>query len=163
EFLREQFRDPVGLRDAAREAGVHPVYLARVFRRHHGCPVSEYLRALRLVEAGRLVLEGASLAHAAHAAGFADQAHVSRRFSAADPDGQLDLLRRAERLTGEEKWAEAAAAWQRVADAHPHLGQAWQELRAARYRGKDYRGALPAFARALELWSGYPANRAYDI
>ena len=37
--------------------------------------------ALRLVEAGRLVLQGESLATAAHAAGFSDQAHFSRRFS----------------------------------------------------------------------------------
>jgi AraC family transcriptional regulator len=81
EFLRAHFRASVSLRDVAREAGVHPVYLARVFRRRHGCSVSEYLRALRLVETGRLVLHGASMAQAAHAAGFSDQAHFSRRFS----------------------------------------------------------------------------------
>jgi AraC family transcriptional regulator len=83
EFLRSRFRESIGLRHAAREAGVHPVHLARVFRRRHACSVSEYLRALRLGEAGRLVLQGASLAEAAVAAGFADQAHFTRRFSAA--------------------------------------------------------------------------------
>jgi AraC family transcriptional regulator len=81
--LRARFRESVGLRHVAREAGVHPVYLARVFRRRHGCSVGEYLRVLRLVEAGRLVLEGAALAQAAHEAGFADQAHFSRCFSGA--------------------------------------------------------------------------------
>jgi AraC family transcriptional regulator len=81
EFLGAHFRGPVSLRDAARAAGVHPVYLARVFRGRHGCPVSEYLRALRLAEAGRLVLGGAPLVEAAYAAGFADQAHFSRSFS----------------------------------------------------------------------------------
>jgi AraC family transcriptional regulator len=83
EFLRSRFRESIGLRHAAREAGVHPVYLARVFRRRHACSVSEYLHALRLAEAGQLVLQGASLAQAALAAGFADQAYFSRRFSAA--------------------------------------------------------------------------------
>jgi AraC family transcriptional regulator len=83
DFLQARFRESVGLRHVAREAGVHPVYLARVFRRCHGCSVSEYLRALRLIEAGRLVLEGTPLAQAAYAAGFADQAHFCRRFSAA--------------------------------------------------------------------------------
>jgi AraC family transcriptional regulator len=83
DFLRARFRESVSLRDVAREAGVHPVYLARVFRGRHGCPVSEYLCRLRLAEAGQLVLEGASLAQAAHAAGFADQAHFARCFSAA--------------------------------------------------------------------------------
>jgi AraC family transcriptional regulator len=83
DFLRVRFREPVSLRHVAREVGVHPVYLARVFRRRHGCSVSEYMRALRLAEAGRLGLQGAPLAQAAYAAGFADQAHFSRRFSAA--------------------------------------------------------------------------------
>ena len=60
DFLHGHFRGAVSLRDAASEAGVHPVYLARVFRRRHGCPVSAYLRALRLTEAGRIVLRPAS-------------------------------------------------------------------------------------------------------
>jgi len=81
EFLQERFREAVSLRDVAQEAGVHPVYLARIFRRRHGCSVSEYLRALRLAEAGRLVLEGACLAQAACAAGFSDQPHFSRAFA----------------------------------------------------------------------------------
>jgi AraC family transcriptional regulator len=82
EFLHASFRSPVSLRDAAREAGVHPVYFARIFRRRHGCPVSAYLRALRLAEAGRLVLrQGQSLADAAQEAGFSDQAHLTRCFA----------------------------------------------------------------------------------
>jgi AraC family transcriptional regulator len=81
EFLCSHFRGPVSLRDAARAARVHPVYLARIFRERHSCSVSEYLRALRLAEAGQLVLEGAPLIDAAYAAGFADQAHFSRSFS----------------------------------------------------------------------------------
>jgi AraC family transcriptional regulator len=79
DFLHAHFRSPVSLRSAAREAGVHPVYFARVFRRHHGCSVSAYLRALRLTEAAELILQhGASLVEAACAAGFADQAHLTR-------------------------------------------------------------------------------------
>jgi len=82
DYLHEEFRSSISLRDAAREAGVHPVYFARVFRRRHGCPVSAYLRALRLAEAGRLILrDGQSLAQAAVIAGFADQSHLSRCFS----------------------------------------------------------------------------------
>jgi AraC family transcriptional regulator len=82
EFLRVQFRSPISLRSVAREAGVHPVYFARVFRRHHGCSVSAYLRALRLADAAEVVLQqGCSLAEAAYAAGFADQAHLTRRFT----------------------------------------------------------------------------------
>jgi AraC family transcriptional regulator len=82
EFLHDQFRSPITLRSVAREVGVHPVYFARVFRRRHGCPVSAYLRALRLAEAGRLVVQQRRpLAEAACAAGFFDQPHFSRCFS----------------------------------------------------------------------------------
>lgn len=82
QFVHEAFRSPISLREVAQVAGVHPVYFARVFRRRHGCPLSAYLRALRLAEAGRLVLRhGRPLAEAALEAGFADQAPFSRCFS----------------------------------------------------------------------------------
>jgi AraC family transcriptional regulator len=82
EVLHDQFRSPITLRTIAREADVHPVYFARVFRRRHGCSVGAYIRALRLAEAGRLVVhERQSLAEAACAAGFFDQPHFSRCFS----------------------------------------------------------------------------------
>jgi AraC-like DNA-binding protein len=81
DFLHERFSLPISLRDVAREVGVHPVYLARVFRRQHGCSVSGYLRALRLAEAGRLILKGWSIGAAAHEAGFSDHAHLSRSFA----------------------------------------------------------------------------------
>jgi AraC family transcriptional regulator len=83
EFLHESFRSPVRVWAVAREVGVHPVHLARVFRQRYGCSVSEYLRALRLAEAGWLILrKGRTIAEAAHEAGFADQAHLCRCFAA---------------------------------------------------------------------------------
>ena len=79
EFLRSAACRPVSLIDVAAEVGVHPVYCARAFRRFTGCTVSAYVHALRLIEAGRLVLDGrCSLAEAALRAGFADQAHFTR-------------------------------------------------------------------------------------
>jgi AraC family transcriptional regulator len=81
-FIHDAFRTHIRLRDAAREARVHPIHLARVFRQHHGCSVSEYVRALRVAEAGRLILQQTqSIAWAACEAGFADQAHLCRWFS----------------------------------------------------------------------------------
>jgi AraC-like DNA-binding protein len=82
ELLHDAYRSPLRVRWIANEVRVHPVHLTRVFRRHHGCTVSEYLRALRLAEAGRLILrQGHTIAEAAHEAGFADQAHLCRCFS----------------------------------------------------------------------------------
>jgi AraC family transcriptional regulator len=82
DYIREEFRSPITLRACARAAGIHPVHLARVFRQRYGCSVSEYLRALRLLEAGRLILhDNVSIAQAAHRAGFADHAHFTRSCS----------------------------------------------------------------------------------
>src|SRR5262245_55883052 len=85
-------------------------------------------------------------------------------YAAADSgNGQLETLRHAERLSEEKKWAEAAAAWQRVVGANPYLGRAWSELGTAYYEAKEYRQAIPAFAKAMELRAGYPFNAAYNI
>ncbi|SDA25175.1 AraC family transcriptional regulator [Sphingomonas sp. NFR15] len=65
----------------ASDAGVHPVHLARVFRRFLGCSPGEYLRGHRLERAAALLGEGvASLAAVAQSAGFVDQAHLTHAF-----------------------------------------------------------------------------------
>ena len=69
--------------DLAREAGVHPVHLASVFRRIHRQTIGEYLRALRVRQAANLLRRAdVRLAHAAATLGFADQAHFTRVFGA---------------------------------------------------------------------------------
>ena len=97
EFLRAHASAPVGLRDVAAAVGVHPVYCARAFRRAIGCTVSTYLRALRLLDAGRLILEEKnSLADVALRVGFADQAHFTRSCSRdlGFPPGRLQRMRK---------------------------------------------------------------------
>ncbi|HWM88665.1 MAG TPA: helix-turn-helix transcriptional regulator, partial [Kofleriaceae bacterium] len=65
----------------AREAGVHPVHLASVFRRFHRQTIGEYLRALRVRQAAELLTRGDTpLAQVAAMLGFADQAHFTRIF-----------------------------------------------------------------------------------
>ena len=67
------------VRDLAEGAGVHPVYLARAFRRAYGLSVTEYQRRARVrAAAERLAGSGEPLARVACAAGFADQAHLTR-------------------------------------------------------------------------------------
>lgn len=97
EFLHAHAGSPVGLRDVAAAVGIHPVYCARAFRRAVGCTVSTYLRALRLLDAGRLILEEkSSLADVALRVGFADQAHFTRSCSRdlGFPPGRLQQMRR---------------------------------------------------------------------
>jgi AraC family transcriptional regulator len=69
------------LAELAAAVSVHPVTLARAFRRTFGCTVGEYLRRLRIERAAeRLAAGSETLAEIALAAGFADQSHFSNVF-----------------------------------------------------------------------------------
>ena len=84
ELLHARAGEGLRLGEIAEAVGVHPVHLSRTFRRYHGCTMAEYLRRLRLERAREALLEGeATLAEIALDAGFADQAHFSRRFKRA--------------------------------------------------------------------------------
>ena len=74
--------DPeLSVAEVAADAGVHPVHLARVFRRFLGCSPGDYLRGHRLERAAAMLGGGtASLADVAQSAGFVDQAHLTRTF-----------------------------------------------------------------------------------
>lgn len=74
---------PPRVRELAREAGMHPVYLARLFRRSFGTSMGRYLRRRRI----HSVIDGLGenrrpLSTVAHEAGFADHAHMCRAFRA---------------------------------------------------------------------------------
>ena len=72
---------PLPLADVARRVGVHPVHLARTFRRVHQITFAGYVRHVRIEFARReLAASGASLSDIAVAAGFCDQSHFSRLF-----------------------------------------------------------------------------------
>ena len=80
-ILDQRFAEPFKLSEIAAEAGVHPVHLAREFRKHYGTSVGEYLRRVRIEYACReLMGSNAAVTNIAFAAGFADQSHFSRTF-----------------------------------------------------------------------------------
>ena len=74
---------PVGLSVAAAAAGLSPSRFQHLFTREVGVPFRRYRGWQRLRAAIREAAQGTSLTAAAHAAGFADQAHFSRAFRAA--------------------------------------------------------------------------------
>lgn len=79
ELLQESFRDPLSLSVIATHAGVHPIHLARTFRRHRSHTIGERIRELRLEDAcRRLATTDDSIADIALACGFADQSHLAR-------------------------------------------------------------------------------------
>ena len=69
------------LAEMAAAVGVHPVHLARSFRRFLGCTFGDYLSEVRIRRAFDL-LRGSkgSLADVSYTSGFADQAHLCRTF-----------------------------------------------------------------------------------
>lgn len=81
EILHETFAERMPLSRIAESVGVHPVYLAELFRRHYQCTVGEYTRRLRIEFASRQISEtDTPLADIALTAGFSHQAHFSRTF-----------------------------------------------------------------------------------
>ena len=82
-FFDERFAERVTMKEAARAAGLSPDHFLEVFRSTVGCTPHQYLIQCRLWHARQLIAsEGrrSSLAEIALAAGFFDQAHLTRHF-----------------------------------------------------------------------------------
>jgi AraC family transcriptional regulator len=79
--LKTEYYDRLSLGDLAREAGVHPVHLSRVFRRCAGDGIGEYVHRLRIRAAcEQMLVCRKPLAEISLATGFADQSHFTRAF-----------------------------------------------------------------------------------
>jgi AraC family transcriptional regulator len=81
EALHANVAEPPGVQTLAAEANVHPVYFARLFRRHFRCTIGEYVRRLRVLNAAELLAASDQpLAQIALRVGFTDQAHFCHAF-----------------------------------------------------------------------------------
>ncbi|MFJ6049265.1 AraC family transcriptional regulator [Streptomyces sp. NPDC092307] len=81
ELLDARVPEGITLEEAAAELGYgHPTHLIRSFTAAYGLPPHAYLTARRVALARRLLLAGVRPAEAAVAAGFYDQAHLTRHF-----------------------------------------------------------------------------------
>lgn len=69
-----------GVREAANGVGLSPSRASHLFVEETGLPFRTYMQWLRLIRAVDAHASGLSLTEAAHAAGFADSAHLSRTF-----------------------------------------------------------------------------------
>jgi AraC family transcriptional regulator len=79
--IEGEFREPIDLVALARDAGVHPSHLNRMFRQHYACSPFQFVARLRIAWAKReLATSGRTLAAIATSAGFSDQANFTRRF-----------------------------------------------------------------------------------
>ncbi len=81
----------------------------------------------------------------------------------ASPAAFVDKLQRAEARTAAKDWKTAAALWEEVTVDNPFEGRFWNALATARYGAKQYRPAIAAYQRAVDLGFGTPANDIYNI
>jgi len=82
EIVESSYREPLSLHDIATAVGRHPTCVAREFRRVVGATVGERIRTLRFEFAARvLVGSDEPLSAVAAAAGYCDQAHLTREFT----------------------------------------------------------------------------------
>jgi AraC family transcriptional regulator len=81
EILSSRFIEPPSLAELAESVGIHPVHLAREFRKRFGCATGDYVRRLRIEQAcAALTTSEAPITEIALAAGFYDQSHFSNTF-----------------------------------------------------------------------------------
>jgi AraC family transcriptional regulator len=80
-YLDAHLMEAHRLAGVARIAGVHPMHLAKLFRRRFGCSMGEYLRRRRVAWACAQLAHGEeTITTIAQNAGFADHPHFTRTF-----------------------------------------------------------------------------------
>lgn len=78
EYLRQRVGLAVTLPEVARFANLSPGRFRHLFVQETGMPLKTYVLWRRLLHVWTLLMQGETLSTAAHAAGFADSAHLSR-------------------------------------------------------------------------------------
>jgi AraC family transcriptional regulator len=102
EIIATNISEPPALDSLAQMVGVHPVSLAREFRRHYGSPIGEYIRQLRIEAACQQLSDSeATLSMVAADAGFYDQSHFTNSFKRYT--GMTPAQYRATRLVAQQK------------------------------------------------------------
>jgi AraC-like DNA-binding protein len=105
-ILRSRYAAPPSMKEIAGAVGVHPVSLARGFRRRFGVSPGSYARQLRVEQASReLAATRTPVRLIAAGAGFANTSHLTRTFkleSGMTPHAYRRLFRRPD-------WIDAAA------------------------------------------------------
>jgi AraC-like DNA-binding protein len=80
EWVTPRLDQALSLRNVTKLVGLSPSRTRHLFVEQTGLSFRTYLLWLRLERAVQLFARGASLTEAAHGAGFADSAHLSRTF-----------------------------------------------------------------------------------
>lgn len=78
--IKEEIPSPVTLAELSEISGISTDRFMHLFKDNMGIPLRQYLLWQRLHIAAKLLQGGENLTTASHAAGFSDQAHLSRTF-----------------------------------------------------------------------------------
>lgn len=81
-IIQARFREPLKLREVAREQFVNPAYLGRLFHAQMGQSFRDYLTRVRMQHAAELLREKRSVAQVAEAVGYGDANYFSRVYKA---------------------------------------------------------------------------------
>lgn len=77
-YINDHLSTPITLQDVARAACLSPSRFRHLFAEQTGVGLRQYVLWRRFVSVWELRMEGVALSEAAHAAGFADSAHLTR-------------------------------------------------------------------------------------
>ncbi len=95
QFCRQHFREPLGVKEIAHEAGMSREHFSRLFVREMRQPPAAFLRNLRVLEAGMLLRETElPLREIAMRSGFYSTRHLMRAFQRAHRVGPTEYRRR---------------------------------------------------------------------
>jgi AraC-like DNA-binding protein len=83
DYLHVNFCENVTIQDLMAVSGLSRAHLVRAFVKDFGIPPHLYLNAVRIQRAKAAMLAGTPIGEVAHACGFADQSHLTRRFKGA--------------------------------------------------------------------------------
>lgn len=79
-YMENRWNDSISFSDVADAVGLSRYHFSRQFKKRTGIQPRSYLRQVRLGVAKELIVTGGNLAVVSAAAGFADQAHMTREF-----------------------------------------------------------------------------------
>lgn len=79
------------------------------------------------------------------------------------PISFAETLRLANEKTANKQWSEAVPLWEQLVKKNPVNGDFRLQLADARYKTKDYKGAIEAYQKAFDFKAALPYNSAYNI
>lgn len=74
-----------------------------------------------------------------------------------------DTLAEAEAKYRAQEWVQSAVLWKKVTSENPVNGRFWNRLAYSYWQIRDYKNAIAAYEKVLELKEGFPSDAAYNI